>query len=165
MNTEEIWKDVPGYEGLYQCSNLGRVKSLGNKKGKKEKILKLHLGINSYKRIALTKDKKANFLTVHKVVAITFLNHNPKERNLIVDHIDGIKTNNKVENLRLLVNRKNKLKFNTKDYKVYFNNSSIRFQAYMLIDKKYIYLGSFKNRIDAENECIEKFNSIKVENI
>jgi len=90
----EIWKDVVGYESLYQVSNLGRVKSLYQKK---EKILKKCFTIDFYHRVNLcNKGKNKNF-RVHRLVAEAFIpNINQKET---VNHIDGNKQNNNVNNL------------------------------------------------------------------
>ena len=67
---EEIWKDIKGYEGIYQVSNLGRVKSLHHNK---EKILKNRLGANGYYSVALNKNGKIKYLGVHRLVAIAFV--------------------------------------------------------------------------------------------
>ena len=85
----EIWKDIPGYEGLYQVSNLGQVRSL---KFGKIKILKQE-DKNGYKRIQL---KKKHFL-VHRLVAICFID-NPLNYP-IINHKDEDPSNNKIDNL------------------------------------------------------------------
>lgn len=95
----EIWKDIVGYEGLYQVSNLGRVKSLGNGKthNSKERILKARKETNGYLRITLTKDGKQKKYTIHRLVATAFI---PNPDNLpIVNHKDEDKLNNRIENL------------------------------------------------------------------
>lgn len=90
----EIWRDVIGYEGLYQVSNFGRVKSFKNNK---IKILKSNVGIGGYLRVVLCKDfdKKNRF--VHVLVAKAFI-PNPENKRQ-VNHIDGNKQNNRVDNL------------------------------------------------------------------
>ncbi|MBK8853106.1 MAG: hypothetical protein IPN10_03130 [Saprospiraceae bacterium] len=66
MNTEiEIWKDVPDYEGLYQVSSFGRVKSLGNLKTKKEKIIKQYIGKKGYYFVNLNKFNKKALILIH----------------------------------------------------------------------------------------------------
>jgi hypothetical protein len=81
---EEIWKDIKGYEGMYQVSNLGRVKSF--KKGK-ESILKNREN-RGYKSICLSiGDNKFKGFSVHRLVALAFLGEN----NLPVNHINGNK--------------------------------------------------------------------------
>ena len=96
MNINEQWKPVEGFEGLYAVSNLGRVKSLGNDKSRKEKILKPHK-VNGYLRVTLCKDWKRKFFLVHRLVAEAFL-PNPEGLEQ-VNHIDENKTNNVVSNL------------------------------------------------------------------
>lgn len=101
---EEIWKNIKGYEGLYQISNLGKVKSLERKRYngqnyymQQEKILKLQNDKYGYKTIMLHKDKKSKNLKVHRLVAQAFLT-NPQNK-LEINHKDGNKSNNCVNNL------------------------------------------------------------------
>lgn len=100
----EIWKDIEGYEGLYQVSNLGRVKSLeryiydtiGRKQYVKERILKQYT-VKGYKQVSLLFSNKHKRKMVHRLVAEAFL---PNPNNLPqVNHKDECKTNNYVENL------------------------------------------------------------------
>ena len=93
----EVFKDIPGYEGLYQVSNLGRVKSLGNNKGKKEKIKTPIKTTDGYYDIGLHKNKVKKMVKVHKLVAEVFLS-NP-DNMPYVTHKDGDRKNNRVDNL------------------------------------------------------------------
>ena len=73
---KEIWKDIKGYEGLYQISNYGEVKSLEKKAGfstRKEKILKQHLDKDGYVKVYLCKNNKVKFLSVHRLIAEAFI--------------------------------------------------------------------------------------------
>lgn len=103
----ENWKDIRGYKGIYQVSNLGRVKSIGRLKfcGKntvngtwyKEKILKGNVDGWGYLRVNLWKANRSRMVKIHTLVADTFL---PKiKKKTDVNHIDGIKTHNWLENL------------------------------------------------------------------
>lgn len=107
---KEIWKDVFGYEGFYQISNLGNVKSLGRtikhkaskRRGEyyvsiKSKYPKQHKNIDGYLNVDLCKDRKHKKFLVHRLVALHFI-PNPGMLDQ-VNHIDGDKTNNCVENL------------------------------------------------------------------
>ena len=92
----EIWKDIKGYEGLYQVSNLGRVKSL-NGYHRKEIILKLRNNLYGYLTIGLSKNNISKRYKVHRLVAETFIpNPNNYEQ---VNHKDGNKLNNCIDNL------------------------------------------------------------------
>jgi hypothetical protein len=93
----EIWKDIKGYEGRYQISSLGRVKSLISYFGTKEKIMKGQPVWTGYLRVCLVKDGKSKMHTIHRMVAEAFI-PNP-ENKPIVNHIDGNITNNRVDNL------------------------------------------------------------------
>lgn len=89
---EEIWKDIEGYEGLYQVSNMGRVRSL---KYKKERILKPRKQ-SGYYRVSLYNDKKYEY-SIHRLVANAFI---PNPDNLPqVNHKDENRTNNCINNL------------------------------------------------------------------
>ena len=94
----EIWKDVIGYEGLYQVSNLGNVKSL---RFNKEKILKQRIGTKGYFAVCLRKDKIVKTKEVHQLIAIAFLNHKPCGYKLVINHIDFNQKNNNILNRHL----------------------------------------------------------------
>ena len=104
-NRIEIWKDYKDYEGLYQASNLGRLRSLDrwvkSKSGSvrlcKGKILKLCTDKYGYLKVGLYKNNKVKTYLVHRIIAETFL---PNSDNLpCVNHKDEDKTNNNVNNL------------------------------------------------------------------
>lgn len=105
METEEIWKDIIGYEGLYQVSNLGRVKSLSNNFSRKEKILKNHKNSGGYLRVVLNKNRKAKRYYIHRLVSEYFID-NPNNLPQI-DHINTDRTDNRVENLRWVTHKEN----------------------------------------------------------
>lgn len=104
----EEWKDITNYENLYQISNLGRVRSVdrlikqyGHKRQyerlMKGKILKLHKQNGGYMLATLTKDGKEKKMLVHRLVAQEFI-PNPQNKEQ-VNHIDGNKQNNCIDNL------------------------------------------------------------------
>lgn len=95
----EIFKDIEGYEGLYQISNMGSVKSLGNgnSNNSKEKILKPTKDKKGYLTVDLYKQGKRKIYKVHRLVAQKFI-ENPNNLPQ-VNHKDEDKTNNQVNNL------------------------------------------------------------------
>lgn len=110
--TNEIWKDIAGYEGLYQVSNLGRVKSLPREKWngkaivyKKEIIRKQRVRADGYVSINLDKDGQQKWFKVHRLVAEAFIS-NPNNKPC-VDHINTIRNDNRVENLRWVTRKEN----------------------------------------------------------
>lgn len=111
---EEMWKDIEGYEGLYQVSSLGRVKSLerlvkNNKKGGfrliKEKVLSLCSSGRKYYYVTLNKGFSRQKVYIHRLVAEAFL-PNPENKPCI-DHINTIKTDNRIENLKWVTAHEN----------------------------------------------------------
>lgn len=113
---EEEWKDIQGYEGIYKISNCGRIKSLlrfnnmskdNTMRGyyRKEKILKPSANNSDYLYIFLCKNGKKTMKTIHRLVAETFIpNPNNYEQ---VNHIDGNKQNNRMDNLEWCTRKHN----------------------------------------------------------
>ena len=109
---EEIWKDIEGYEGLYQASNLGRVKRLakttkfGNSyKTFQENITDGYVDDVGYKYVILSKNGIKTRYRIHKLVAYLFI-PNPDNKPEI-DHINTIRTDNRVNNLRWVTRKEN----------------------------------------------------------
>lgn len=101
----EIWKDIPGYEGLYQVSNFGRVKSLNFGRTGVHRVLKIQKYPNKYTKVDLRHNGIIHTRNIHRLVAESFI-PNP-ENKTDVNHIDGDKHNNRVENLEWVTRSEN----------------------------------------------------------
>lgn len=104
----EIWKDIIGYEGYYQISSLGNVRSLDRFDGvhnRKGSILRPRLKKNGYLQVGLRKHMERKWIGIHRLVAIHFI-ENPDNKPQ-VNHIDGNKQNNTVENLEWATEKEN----------------------------------------------------------
>ena len=97
---EDIWEDVPGYEGLYQASNYGKISMKIGTRINKEKARLGTIHESAYLRINLRLKKKTKSYYVHTLIALTFLGAN--NNDLDIDHINKIRTDNRIENLRYL---------------------------------------------------------------
>lgn len=106
---EEVWKDILGYEGLYQISNLGRVKSLPRKNNKRiinKEIIKVFTKLpNGYLKAGLSKNGKTKYYFVHRLVAEVFIPN--LENKPCVNHKDCNKKNNCVNNLEWVTHKEN----------------------------------------------------------
>jgi len=164
---EEIWKDIPDYEGHYQCSSVGRIKSLErrvfNSDGKflrtaNERILRPS-NYNGYRLVVLYNGKLKKTIQVHQIVAICFLSHIPNKHVMVIDHIDGDRNNNKLSNLRIVTNRENSTtcfrslssKFTSSFVGVSWAKNASKWTAKIQIGSKYAYLGLFNTEQDASN--------------
>ena len=173
---EEIWVDIKDYEGLYQISNMGRVKSLeryvknGINSGffLKGIIRKPKVNNYGYYQIWLSKESKKKIYTIHQLVAIYFLNHTPNGLTIVVDHINGIKTDNRVENLQLVTTRENtstcyrkdKKTFSSKYVGVSWKKRDNKWQSAIQINGKTKHLGYFDNELDASNAYQNKLKEV-----
>ena len=113
---EEVWKDIPNYENLYQVSNFGNVKSLDRKVKQwnrfkniyvlyKGKLIKPNKTNKGYLKVGLSKEGKTKYYNIQRLVAMAFLEN--FDSNLTVDHINCDKTQNNVDNLQMLTLKEN----------------------------------------------------------
>lgn len=157
MNSEE-WKDIPNYEGKYQISNFGRVKSILS-----NIYLKHCINSVGYYQVTLCLNGKKFNHTIHKLIAESFLFK--KSNDLVVDHINNIKTDNRIENLQYITHRINvtKDKKNTvsKYVGVTFEKKINKWRSRIRINKKNIHLGYFNDEYEAHLRYLQELESIK----
>ena len=141
----EDWKEIKGYEGLYQVSNLGRIKSL---KLNKEKILTPHITGKNRLYINLRKEGKTKKLQVHVLVAEAFIGERPEGYDIC--HIDGDCLNNKLSNIRYDTRNQNSIDYYRQGKKA--PNGKLSIEQVLEIRKLYN-TGKYK-----QWELAEKFN-------
>lgn len=160
----EIWKDIPEYEGLYQASTLGNIKSLNYNHTKKEKLLKGFFNHNNYLQVNLHKKGKQKTLRINQLIAITFLGHKRCGMKLVVNHKNFIRTDNRVENLEIITSRENTnqkhIKSTSKYVGVYWDKERKKWRTSIILNKKRIELGRFEKEIDAHNAYQNKLKEI-----
>jgi len=169
----EVWKPVKHYEGFYEVSSLGRVKSLSKiffMKGKylyksKERILNGSID-DGYLKITLSKKGKRNTKKAHQLVAIAFLDHKTCKMELVVNHKNFNRADNRVENLEIVTNRENcnqkHLKSSSKYVGVHYYKSKSKWSAYIYINGKQKHLGYFLNELDASEAYQTELNFLKL---
>ena len=159
----EIWRKIEGFEG-YEVSNLGRVKSL---KFGKERILKSGKDSGGYLIVVLSKDKIPKCKTIHKLVAMAFLDHIPDgTHKLVVNHIDFNRLNNNINNMEIISQRENTnrkhLKSTSKYTGVSWNKASKKWMSMIRINGKLKYLGYFNTELEAHKIYQNKLAEISI---
>lgn len=175
-NSSEIWKDIVGFEGLYQISNYGNVKSckrlVNSKSGSQrlvnEKLLSLGKDKDGYLMAILCQDATKKTVKIHRLVADAFIDKiNGKN---LVNHIDSEKSNNLVSNLEWVSSLENNchsrlnIKSTSKYVGVYFHKENNNFRAIGRINGKKINLGNFKTEEDAYTERLRFLKDNNIEN-
>ena len=162
----EVWKDIPHYEGLYAVSNFGKVKGVERtvvvldwrkKRIIKEKILQAS-DYNGYKSYVLSKENKTRTFSAHKLVAMVFLNRDPNNKDIVVDHIDSNPSNNNVSNLQLISHRENIVRSINKTHLpigVHYHKKNNTWVSKISVLGKREYLGSFRTP-ELASEAYEK---------
>jgi hypothetical protein len=160
----EIWKDIPGYEGLYEVSNLGNVKSLNYNNTKKEKLLKQVLTKDGYFASNLSSKNNSRTIKNHQLVAMAFLEHKTCGMKLIIDHINDDKLDNRVENLQIVTPRfnafKTQLKYSSKYKGVSWCNTHKKWLSKIHIKDKRLFLGYFNCELAAHQAYQNKLKTL-----
>ena len=170
---KEIWKDVKGYEGIYQVSSFGKVKRLArpvwnghNYFMLKEKNLTQNPSKRGYVKITLKVNRKGYTVHVHRLVAEAFLKKDAK-RNF-VNHINGIRNDNRLENLEWVTPRENichyrqSVESSSNYIGVYYDSKGKNYRANICHNGNLVDLGGFKNeKLAYQARCnYEKLNGI-----
>ena len=157
---QEIYLPVKNYEGLYEVSNLGNIKSLSrivrhplSDKLLKERLLKTPTSGNGYLVLNLLKNGKQKTRTVHQLVAEAFLGFVPNGSTLVVNHINFIRSDNRIENLEIVTMRENTnqkhLKSTSKYVGVCWNKTANKWRASIITNRNSKHIGYFTNEYDA----------------
>ena len=178
---KEIWRDVKDYEGLYMVSNTGKIKSLDrtviSKKGfpislKGRELSQISNQKNKgYLGVSFSKNCILKRRYVHQAVAQSFLGHEIDGFNKVIDHIDGNRENNNVNNLRIVSNRENNSScyrddrhlLTSKYTGVNFHKGRQKFRATIVFNGKDIHLGNFDKEYDAHLEYQRALSKIKTD--
>lgn len=172
MSNIEIWKGVKGYEGIYEVSDFGNVRSLQrlikhreSNTLVKEKIMKPFLSKSGYFIIRLNKNKIGKTYSIHQLVAIAFLNHKPCGYLLVVDHIDNNRLNNNLSNIQIVTNRENTSKrltnHSSKYVGVAYDKNNNKWLSSIRINGKSKHLGRFKTEEEASERYLIELTKIK----
>jgi len=141
----ENWRVIPDYEN-YEASDLGNVRSL---RFGKTKYMKSSINSTGYHTLVLIKDKKRKTFKVHQLVAMAFLGHIPNGYVLVIDHINSIKTDNRLSNLSLVTTRFNiskGVKMKTSKYTgVYWHKKANKWHVQARFNGKQKHLGLFES--------------------
>lgn len=158
---DEEWRDVVDYEGLYMVSNLGRVKSLERRGSRgykiKERILTGTIDKYGYIIVNLSKNNKNKQFKVHRLVAIAFIPN--LENKPFIDHINTIRDDNRVENLRWATYEENNNNQLTKK-KYSENHANIKGENNPMYGKKHS--EETKKKMSKAHKGSNNFNSRKV---
>jgi hypothetical protein len=165
----EEWRDCVGFEGFYQVSNLGRIRSLdrvmSNGRKRKGQMMKTRVGTNGYVKVGLRDGVQQRTVNVHREVALAFIDGYAEGK--VVDHIDGDKANNKVDNLRWVSQSVNNT--NRKECNSFSGETGIEYRSDMAKSKPWLarvkikgkthnlgYHAKKQEAVDARNKFIEE---------
>jgi len=164
---EEEWRTVKDFEN-YKVSNFGRIKNINFRNTGRDYILKPNLNRGGYLKLSLSKDGKRTTKKVHQLVAIAFLNHTPCGFELVVNHKNFIRHDNRLENLEIISQLENiryrnptkKSQFSG-DVGVYWHKVDKKWYSSIIVNGKYMYLGCFSDKDEASKYYQNALLSIK----
>lgn len=171
---KEEWKEVVGFEGLYEVSSFGDVRSLDRVVKHRQsgyitlkgRVKKKNLDKSGYFRVTLSKNGNGGNRLVHQLVAEAFLGHKRVGMNKVINHIDSNKINNSIFNLEITSHRDNCIhrslnQNNSSRYVgVSFAKNQNKWVAKIRVDGISNHLGYFDNEIDASQAYINKLETL-----
>lgn len=153
----EIWKDVVGYEGLYEVSDMGNVRKLPTKT-----IMSQHISPKGYCRLFLRKNGKSTGKSVHRLVLESFKG---LKNGTPVNHIDKIKRNNRLDNLEATTNRENITHYyGSKFTGAYKTKHGISWRSEIRVNGKRHYLGCFPSQEMAHEAYVMALQKMNIKN-
>ena len=171
--SKEIWKDIVGFEGLYQVSNMGRVRGLDRYKDNYSKkqfvegvVLRTYLNIKGYEIVKINKNSKTYQKSVHRLVIEHFLG----KKNFECNHINKIKNDNRLCNLEYSDPRENAthrdLTRNTssKYIGVCWAKRKNKWISYITVNSKRVHLGYYKDEKEAAKAYIDYIDQHNIKN-
>jgi len=159
--SNECWKSIKNYEGLYDVSNFGNVRSV-KRAGTKGGVLTPALSSSKYLCVVLSKNNNPKTVNIHTLVWDHFGNKNRNSRAECVDHIDNNKLNNCIKNLQILSQRDNLSKYYSKIGKL--NGATFfkgKWQSSISVSGMKIHLGVYST----QQEAHETYKRYKLENL
>lgn len=172
---EEIWKQINGYEGLYEISNLGRVRSMERfvygkcKRVHKQRIIKLLTsGTHGYPSVSLCSNGVKKSFLIHRLVASAFLPLDPEKT--YVNHINGVKSDCYAGNLEWVTNRENQthgmLNLSKKNINigVHKQDKGKPWRSTVYYNKKAINIGKFDTEEEAKQAYLNKLAELGIKN-
>lgn len=157
---EEVWSDIPNYEGFYQINEKSQIKSIA----KKELILKQFINSTGYLNVTLYKNKLRKQFNVHRLMALSFLK--PQLGNdEIIDHIDNNPLNNRLCNIQITTKRINSSKDRNNKSSSYTGVSWYKnlnkWRASIYINDRVKHLGYFENEIEASERYVKELSTLE----
>ena len=166
----EVWKEINGYDG-YHISSLGRVKSTKRCRVDHDIIMKPSFDGRGYLQVCLYNNGKGKTLKIHKLMAIAFLNHKQNGMREVINHKDGNKENNNIDNIEVVSQRfnmneyfrLNSHKLSSKYTGVHWNKAVGKWESQLKVNNKKICVGYFHSEIEASLAYQNKINELNLD--
>ena len=169
---QEEWRDIPNYEGAYQISSFGNIRSLDKYVRCKNNAIRMikgrnltpHINPEGRYYISLSRESKVRTFKIHKLVAMAFLNHTPSGYCKVVDHINNNPLDNRLSNLQIISARENtskdRINKSSKYTGVWFCKTSNKWKTEIRISGKRHNLGTFNLETDANKAYQEALKTL-----